>query len=260
MKTTFLFILVFATAFIPQYLYAQDSTITNTLILEDSSSISKDSLNKLLPYLENVKSESHDQLNTVYVLVIAASSLISEDLAAIGAGLMAVNELLPYWYAVLGVILGIFFGDYSLYFAGKYLGRPVLNKAPIRWILKEENISKTALWFDKKGPFILFLSRFIPGSRLPVYLTAGILGTGFWKFSLYFGLTVLIWTPIFVWLSMLAGQEILRMYEAYDQYAIPVIILFIAILYGFYKILPLLFTTAGRRLLWQKVRSFIYKK
>jgi membrane protein DedA with SNARE-associated domain len=237
-------------------LYAQDTTDSNSVSIIEDKTVSKDSLNKLLPYLDEVKGDSQTDLNVLYVMAIAASSLISEDLAAIGAGIMAANDLIPFWYAALGAILGILFGDYSLYFLGRYLGRPVLGKAPLRWIIKEESIKNSAIWFDKKGPFILFLSRFIPGSRLPVYLTAGILGTGFWKFTLYFGLTVIIWTPIFVWLSMLAGQEIFYMYEAYDQFAIPFIILFIGLLIGFYKVLPLLLTVAGRRLLWNKLKSF----
>lgn len=237
---------------------AQDSLIKDTLsIQEPGRTISEDSLNKLLPYLDDVKADSNEELNLLYVLAIAASSLISEDLAAIGAGIMAVNELIPFWYAVMGAILGILFGDYSLYFAGRYLGRPVLQWAPIRWFINEEGLKSSAIWFDRKGPFILFLSRFIPGSRLPVYLMAGILGTGFWKFTLYFGLTVIIWTPIFVWLSMLAGQEILYMYDSYGQFAIPAIIVFVGSLFGFYKILPLLFTAAGRRLLWNKIRGVL---
>lgn len=254
------FLILCFTAYIPVDLFAQDSTRNaDTLSINRYDSVSRDSLDKLLPYLDEVQADSRNELNMLYVLAIATSSLISEDLAAIGAGLMVVNDLIPFWYAVLGAIIGILFGDYSLYFAGRYLGRPVLRKAPLRWFIKEESVVNSAIWFDKKGPFILFLSRFIPGSRLPVYLTAGILGTGFWKFTLYFGLTVLIWTPMFVWFSMLAGQEILYMYDAYQQYAIPFILIFIGLLYGFYKILPLLLTPAGRRLLWKKIR-FNFRK
>ncbi len=247
---------IFFSGYVNGDIYAQDSLVNDTnTILNQNQTVSNDSLNKLLPYLDEVKTESREELNLLYVFAIAASSLMSEDLAAIGAGIMAVNDLIPFWYAVLGALLGILFGDYSLFFAGRYLGSPVLQWAPIRWFINEDSLKSSAIWFDKKGPFILFLSRFIPGSRLPVYLMAGILGTGFWKFTLYFGLTVIIWTPIFVWLSMLAGQEILYMYESYGQFAIPAIVIFIGLLFGFYKILPLLFTAAGRRLLWKKIKQ-----
>lgn len=237
-------------------LYALQIPSYDTL---SKQSVAKDSLESLLPYLDEVEGESQQGVNTLYVIAIAVSSLISEDLAAIGAGLLAVNGIIPFWFATLGAILGILFGDYSLYFAGRYLGKPILRKAPIRWFIKEKSIDSSESWFDKKGPYILFLSRFIPGSRLPVYLTAGILGTGFWKFTLYFGVTALIWTPIFVWLSMLAGQEILYLYETYDQYAIPAILLIIILFAGFYKILPLLLTYAGRRLLWRKIKTYFNK-
>ncbi|MEX2477487.1 MAG: DedA family protein [Gracilimonas sp.] len=238
------------------YFSIQDSLDLETLTQPtDTSSIDDDSLQKLVPYLDEVEADSKNELVAIYMLLIAFSTFFSEDLAAIGAGLMAANGLIAFWPAAIAVIIGIFIGDFSLYFAGRWIGKPILKLPPFKWMIKEETLDSSVKWFKVKGSYILFASRFIPGSRMPVYISAGILDVGFWTFLLYFGGTVVIWTPIFVWLSMIMGNELLAFYESYDQYAIWIILAAIPLLYAIYKITPLLITTAGRRLLWKKLRK-----
>lgn len=240
---------------------SQDTSNSHFLFQpHDTSATSVDSLEKVVPYLDEVEAKSKNELLLIYMLMIAFSTFFSEDLAAIGAGLMVANGMIIFWPATIAVIAGIFMGDLSLYLAGRWLGKPVLKIAPLKWFISEESIEVSVKWFDIKGPYILFVSRFIPGSRMPVYLTAGILETGFWKFLLYFGGTVLLWTPIFVWLSVIAGNEILTIYETYDDYAVWIILGIVILFIGLYKILPLVLTTRGRRLLWKKIQQIFNKE
>lgn len=235
----------------------QDSTSVQFLTQpQDSARISEDSLQKLVPYLDEVEADSENELLATYMVLISFSTFFSEDLAAIGAGLMAANAMLPFWYAVVAVIIGIFIGDFSLYLAGRWIGKPILKLPPFKWMINEETLESSVKWFKTRGPYILFASRFIPGSRMPVYISAGILDTGIWTFLFYFGGTVLLWTPIFVWISMVTGNELLAFYERYDQYVIWVILAVLMAFYGLYKIIPILMTAAGRRLVWKKIRRF----
>jgi membrane protein DedA with SNARE-associated domain len=188
--------------------------------IPDSNKIHQDSLEKLVPYLNEVKADSENELMVVYMLLIILSTLFSEDLACIGAGLMVANGMISFWPAAVAAVAGIYVGYFSLYFAGRLLGNTIFGIAPFKWMVKKENVLSAEAWFEKKGPIILVLSRFIPGSRFPVYLSAGILKTSFWRFLLYFGITALVWTPVFVWLSVFAGSELLRFYENYESYAL----------------------------------------
>ncbi|WP_020403017.1 DedA family protein [Gracilimonas tropica] len=241
--------------------WAQDSTRLFYLepVQADTADISEDSLEKLVPYLDDVKkrtASSKIPYSYIYIFVIALSSLISEDLACIGAGLMVAQGFLEFWPAVFGAVAGIFFGDFSLYFAGRILGTSIFNIAPFKWFLKKESVLSAEKWFESKGPVILVASRFIPGSRFPVYLSAGLLKTGFWKFCLYFGVTVLIWTPIFVWLSVFAGNEILNYYDKYDDYAIWIMIAAVFVLFILYKYMLPLLTQRGRKIAWEKIQGW----
>lgn|GEM_PF-1798759 len=203
-------------------LVSQD-TLKNSLFepqVPDSNKIHEDSLEKLVPYLDRVEKGSKNELLVVYMLLIILSTLFSEDLACIAAGLMVANGLIAFWPAAIAAVIGIFLGDFSLYFAGRLLGNSIFTVPPFKWLVKKENVYSAEAWFEKKGPIILVLSRFIPGSRFPVYLSAGILKTSFWKFLIYFGLTALLWTPTFVWFSVFAGSELLTFYESYEDYAL----------------------------------------
>ena len=204
----------------------QDTSDTSLFKPEipDSNKIEKDSLEKLVPYLDRVEANSGNQLMIIYMLLIMFSTLLSEDLACIGGGLMVANGMIAFWPAAFGALGGILIGDFTLYFAGRLLGTSIFGIPPFKWMVKEENVYSAEAWFERKGPIILVLSRFIPGSRFPVYLSAGILKTSFWKFVLYFGLTAVIWTPVFVWLSVFAGGELLTFYDAYEDYALWIII------------------------------------
>lgn len=240
--------------------FLQDSFSVESLTQpQDTSEISDDSLKKIVPYLDDVDADSENELLAIYMVLIAFSTFFSEDLAAIGAGLMAANAMIPFWPAVFAVIIGIFIGDFSLYLAGRWIGKPILKLPPFKWMIKEETLESSVKWFKTRGPYILFASRFIPGSRMPVYISAGILDTGFWTFLFYFGGTVLLWTPIFVWISMLTGNELLAFYEKYDQYAVWVILAVVLLFYGLYKFIPLMMTPPGRRLAWKKLRRLFRK-
>ncbi|MEX0845895.1 MAG: DedA family protein, partial [Balneolaceae bacterium] len=209
---------------------------------QDSARINSDSLEKLVPYIDEVKADSKNELYFLYFIAIIISTWFSEDLACIGAGIMAANGLIEFWPASFAAIIGIYIGDFMFYFAGRLLGTSILEIAPFKWFIKKENVKKTVEWFRQKGPVMLIASRFIPGSRIPVYLSAGILKTGFWRFMLYFGITTLLWTPVFVWISVIAGNEILSYYEAYDDYAIWILIAAILILWVLFRLINPLFT------------------
>ena len=131
----------------------------------------------------------------ILMLIIALATLISEDLTCIGAGLMTARGIIGLSSAVVASFTGIVIGDILLFLAGKHLGRPALRYPPLKWMIKDADVAKSSRWFAAKGPTIIIGSRFLPGSRLPTYFSAGVLDTGFWRFTLYFFVAAALWTP-----------------------------------------------------------------
>ena len=194
----------------------------------------------------------------ILMLIIIFATLISEDLTCIGAGLLAARGLIGFWPASLACLLGIFIGDIGLYLVGRFIGRKAVRKAPFKWILSQRDLDKSAEWFDRKGPMIIIASRFLPGSRLPTYFSAGVIGAGFWMFSFYFLVAAVIWTPLLVGISKILGNELLRYFSLYQEYAIWVFLGLVLLLIVIAKAIIPAFSYRGRRLLVSRYRRLVH--
>jgi len=141
---------------------------------------------------------------------IAASTLISEDLTCIAAGLLIAQGQIGFGLGAFACFLGIFVGDILLFLTGRYLGRPALSHAPLKWVVRMEDVNRSSDWFSQRGAAVIFASRFVPGARLPAYFAAGLLNTSLWRFSFYFFIAAAVWTPLLVGLSVLLGGEVIQ--------------------------------------------------
>jgi hypothetical protein len=66
-------------------------------------------------------------------------------------------------------------------------------------------VARSSDWFERRGPAVILLSRFLPGTRVPTYFAAGLLETSCLKFTLYFLLAAAAWTPLVVGLAATLG-------------------------------------------------------
>jgi membrane protein DedA with SNARE-associated domain len=133
-------------------------------------------------------------------LLIALATLGSEDLASIGAGMLAAERRISLTGAVLAAAIGIWAGDVMLLALGRLAGRRLLE----RWV-PEDRAARARDWLEARGFWAILGSRFVPGLRLPMYLAAGSLPSNPGRFALYLLIAAAIWTPILVVASSLAG-------------------------------------------------------
>ena len=141
---------------------------------------------------------------------IVVSTLISEDLTCIAAGLLIAQGQIGFGLGAFACFLGIFVGDILLFLTGRYLGRPALSHAPLKWFVRIEDVNRSSDWFSQRGAVVIFASRFVPGARLPAYFAAGLLNTSLWRFSVYFFIAAAVWTPLLVGLAVLLGGEVIE--------------------------------------------------
>ena len=146
----------------------------------------------------------------VVIGLIAVATLVSEDLTCIAAGILVAQGRVGFILAAFACFFGIFVGDVLLFFAGRYLGRPALRRAPLKWFISAREVEKSSGWFSRRGLAVIFASRFVPGARLPTYFAAGMLNTPPWWFALYFFLAGVVWAPLLVGLSGVVGAEVIE--------------------------------------------------
>jgi membrane protein DedA with SNARE-associated domain len=187
-------------------------------------------------------------------VALVLATFVSEDLTCVAAGLLAASGRMPAAEAIGAAAVGIFLGDLWLYGMGRWIGRPALRRAPLRWIVHDEDVAVSAEWFAHRGLPVILIGRFVPGSRLPTYFTAGLLGIGFWRFAACACVAVAIWAPLLGGGAMLLGRGVLRWIEAYELWALPALaaaafLYFVAVKFA----LPA-FTWRGRRMIVSRWR------
>ena len=190
----------------------------------------------------------------VLMMLIAASTLVSEDLTCIGAGVMVAQGRIDFVPAALACFLGIFVGDVLLFLAGRYLGMPALSRAPLRWFVRRDDVERSSTWFNRRGIVVIAASRFVPGMRLPTYFAAGLLNTNLFRFSIYFLLAAIVWTPLLVGLSSILGAEVIKSALLARQNALVQILVAGVVLYIAVKLAIQTASYRGRRLLVSKWR------
>jgi len=190
---------------------------------------------------------------------LAFFTLISEDVATIMAGLVASEGIIPFWVAVFGAFCGIYIEDVLIYFLGKIGGIGLLRHRPFRWLIKENQIHQAERLFEEHGGKMIFTSRFLPGSRIPLYVAAGVLNYPWWRFCLYMFIAAAVWTPILAWIAMKLGDVLIGWLKIYERYALPIFIVALLLIWMTIKIFEILATRRSRLIFLARVRS-IYRK
>ncbi len=172
---------------------------------------------------------------------------MSEDLGCIGAGLLAAGNVITIWAAFVIIFVGILVADTGIYWMGRVFGRPIIQKAPFKWLISRKDIDWTAMLFKNNGFKIILGSRFLPGTRFPTYFSAGVLQTAFPTFFVYFFISILIWTPLVLGTSIIVGQQMIDYLQIYQEYAVHIFFILVITLYLGFKLLVPMSTKKGRK-------------
>jgi membrane protein DedA with SNARE-associated domain len=145
-------------------------------------------------------------MNPGILLGLALGTLVSEDLTSIGAGLLAREGAVDLLPAIAACAAGVYVGDLGLWALGRLAGLQ-----PFRWSWVQRRIDPAMLatlsaLLDRRIGLAVLASRFLPGSRLPMYLAFGISGRRPLAFAAWSFVAVLLWTPLLVVLTATYGS------------------------------------------------------
>ncbi|MBB2204836.1 DedA family protein [Gluconacetobacter takamatsuzukensis] len=138
----------------------------------------------------------------VQALVIIIGTFILEDAATILTAMEVQTGQVALPVALLALYVGIVAGDLGLYGLGRLAA---LWPAARRWV-KVPGDEGGENWFGRNVFRIVFISRFIPGARLPLYTACGFFGASLRRFALAAVLATLIWTTLLFALSLQVGH------------------------------------------------------
>jgi len=136
------------------------------------------------------------------VLLLCGLGLpIPEDIVLVTAGVLGQIDGRSWIEISILMYAGVLGGDTITFFAGRYVGGRVLTSHWFQRIFPPQKQAKVVDFFDKNGSMGMFIGRFLPGLRAPIFFTAGSMKVPFVKFLFFDGLAALLSVPVFVWLG-----------------------------------------------------------
>jgi membrane protein DedA with SNARE-associated domain len=137
-----------------------------------------------------------------FVLLLCGLGLpIPEDVVLVAAGALGQIDGRDWVEVSVLMYAGVMMGDTMIFFAGHFFGARLRSSRWARRFLSEKKQAKVEDLFERYHSWVLFVGRFLPGLRAPIFFTAGSTRVKFWKFFFFDGLAALISVPFFVWLG-----------------------------------------------------------
>ena len=131
-----------------------------------------------------------------------------EDIILVTGGILASRGVLDFHLALAVSFVGVILGDGIIFCMGRYMGPKLKEKAFFKRAISPERERKILSWFARYGDKVIFIARFTPGLRMPLFLSSGLYKVAPWKFFALDGLAALISVPIWVKLGHLFGQNL----------------------------------------------------
>lgn len=136
------------------------------------------------------------------VLLLCGLGLpVPEDVVLVAAGALGQIDGRSWIEVSVVMYAGVMLGDSTIFCAGRYFGGRMRTARWFQRYFSAKKQAKVEDLFDRYHTWVLFVGRFLPGLRMPIFFTAGSTRVKFWKFFCFDGLAALISVPFFVWLG-----------------------------------------------------------
>lgn len=146
----------------------------------------------------------HLNYTWVWFLMMLESTVIpvpSELVVTPAAYFAHAGKDLNMWLVVVFATIGADCGASINYFAGYYLGRPLIyrfanSRLGHLCLLNQQKVEHSERYFDSHGMVATITGRLIPGIRHLISIPAGLAKMNYWKFLLYTTIGAGVWHTI----------------------------------------------------------------
>ena len=150
-------------------------------------------------------------LAVLFVLIICGFGVpIPEDITLVSGGIIAgmYPEQVNVHTMLVVSMFGVLFGDSTMYWLGRIYGARILRVRFIRKFLTVQRLRMVRDKFDQYGNRVLFIARFLPGLRAPIYMVSGVTRrVSYLRFVLLDFFAAIISVPIWVYLGYYGAHK-----------------------------------------------------
>ncbi len=155
---------------------------------------------------------------------------INEDIVLLGAAALTLNGVMdPLWLIVVSWF-GLLAGDGLIFHWGHRFGADLLRHRFIARVVHEERLQAMQATILRYGPAYIFVVRFLPGIRTPLFFAAGSLKLPYRYLFIYDGAAALVELPLLVYAVRYVGgrwEEILAVFHQFQAVIVAGVILLV---------------------------------
>jgi len=169
------------------------------------------------------------------VLILCGFGLpVPEDISLTAGGVISglgyTNVHVMFFVGMAGVLIG----DSFVFWLGSHYGERAMKLPILKSLIHPERFEKVQLQFKKYGKWVVFVGRFMPGLRMPIFFTAGTSGQiSFLRFFLTDGLAASISVPIWVYLGFYGAHNFDELMKWVRQGQTIILVLVAVVVIGF---------------------------
>jgi len=145
----------------------------------------------------------------MFVLLLAGGVgfPVPEDLTLLGGGILVRSGSLSLWQAIVTGIAGVCVADWVLYLAGRRYGPTAVRHPLVARVLRREHIEAVDAVVRRRGAWAVFLARFVLGTRIATFLSAGTFGMSASAFAIAEATGTILFVSAMVTLGYLFAHQ-----------------------------------------------------
>ncbi|MGN0903280.1 MAG: DedA family protein [Succinivibrio sp.] len=134
---------------------------------------------------------------------------VPEDITLVSGGVISgLGYANPHIMLCVG-LAGVLIGDSTMFLAGRIFGYRIQKLRLFRKIITPQRFSQIQKKFKKYGLGLLFVARFLPGLRSPIFMVAGMSHRiSYITFLIMDGIAALISVPIWIYLGFFFADNL----------------------------------------------------
>lgn len=170
----------------------------------------------------------------VLFLATALGSPLTEDLLLLVGGYLIGAGIFSWGVTVPTAFGSVLTADLLLYGFGRKLRTHSLRRGFIRRVIRPGRLRIATRWFARLGDGLVLLARLVPGTRMVVFVSAGVRAIPLTRFLVLDALGAAIWVPSLLFLGERVGRQIGSLHRTLDLIADRILWLLLAaaVVYG----------------------------
>lgn len=203
-------------------------------------------MESILNFLQSIPDSPSGVLQFVTDLLVAHGYLVilfgaaldnfglpaSGDVVLFAGGLFANRGDLALPLVMLSGFAGAIISDNSVYWIGRFGGRPLIGRILkmrfLHFLVNEKSLSRVERYFESHGGKTVFVGRFGPGLRSMTPLFAGVTRMKYYKFVLYNLAAASVWAVVYSLIGYVFGQywtELLAVAKSFGYGIVGLVVL-----------------------------------